>query len=127
MGIAVFAAFVKALNRFKDCKFRQASTYFEGLVKLNPANDTVRYYLGLTYLELSRIDLAKAQFKMVLTLNGTYGCKALYHLLLASILAEDWGEAHSLIEEMQNKADCLENDMVLRIKNELQANGLISP
>jgi len=67
---------------------QQALTLLRGVVGRSPADPRVRVYLGRVYFAMERPELAVAEYRKALELNGSYA-NAHYYLALAQVKLKD--------------------------------------
>lgn len=99
MGATDNVLFAESMNTFKAGEYENALVGFEELLKVEINNDTLQYYIGCSYMELGKTDIAIEQF---LSVNNTsvFLDKADYRLALLFIKKGQFGLAKGKLDEI---------------------------
>lgn len=79
--------------------YQQALAVLRGAVGRNPSDPRIRLHLGRVYFAMDRTELAVAEYKKALELNGSYA-SAYYHLGLAQVKLQDSRAARGAFKEV---------------------------
>lgn len=79
--------------------YQQALAVLRGAVGRNPSDPRIRLHLGRVYFAMDRTELAVAEYKKALELNGSYA-SAYYHLGLAQVKLQDPRAARGAFKEV---------------------------
>lgn len=111
MGTSSNYQFDRAMVDYKSGNYEAAANAWEGLLKLNPANDTLNYFLGSAYLANKSTDKAIPYFeKVIASANSAFVKDAYWYMALAQLKKEDKKKAIFYLQ----KSDYPEKEALLK-------------
>jgi len=118
VGLPVFMSserdmtFNDAMNAYKDNAFKEALTGFDGLLKEQPDNDTLSYFIACTQMEIGDFEQAIKHFETVNT-SSAFKEKSEFRMALCLLKLEQLPKAKEVLtgiartqnHRYQNKAE----------------------
>lgn len=112
--------FVEGMIDYKLGETEAAIEQWLPLLRNNPANDTVRYYLGMAYLEGDKAPLAIEQLEQIHPNNAAFSNRARWYLALALLKNENTTEAVGVLRQLAEKDSGELRDMANRLLADLR-------
>ncbi len=111
--------FVEGMVDYKLGKIEAAIERWQPLLQQNPTSDTLRYYLGMAYLESDQTMLAIEQLGQVRSVDTDLSERAQWYLALAHLKNENTTEAVKLLQQLANSNSGKLSDRASQLLTEL--------
>jgi tetratricopeptide (TPR) repeat protein len=89
-----------AEEAFNSKNYAQALTYFDKLLKTEPANTELQLFKGIALLELDRFQEAGSIFSTIKNSDTVYRDKATWYLALTALKQKDYDRCKALLEQI---------------------------
>lgn len=98
---------MRSLQYYRNANYLQASTEFESLLKKNPNSVTIKFYLGISYLYLDKVDVSRGLLLDVAHGESLFSDQALWYLGLGYLAQGNVSEASLVFEKIANSGGSL--------------------
>lgn len=98
---------MRSLQYYRNANYLQASTEFESLLKKNPNSVTIKFYLGISYLYLDKVDVSRGLLLDVAYGESLFADQALWYLGLGYLAEGNVSEASLVFEKIANSGGSL--------------------
>lgn len=99
----------QAEQAFNSKQYAQAVNYFDKLLAVDPSDNELQLYKGVSLLELDRISEAELLFNGIKDSNSVYKDKAIWYLALSALKQKHYDQCKMLLERIQTDSEDYDN------------------
>lgn len=107
---------MRSLQYYRNANYFEASVEFESLLKKNPNSLTIKFYLGISYLYLDKVEISRELLKQVASRESLFADQALWYLGLGYLAQGNISEASLAFEEVAGSGGSLGQRAAIMVK-----------